>query len=76
MTKKILSVLAAALILLGVFSGCNRNKGGVNTPSGNNADTATVKEIRYLNFKPEIAEVYDRISAAYEKEKGIKDPHT
>lgn len=72
MTKKILSVLAAALILLGVFSGCNRNKGVLNTPSGNNAGTATVKEIRYLNFKPEIAEVYDRISAAYEKEKGVK----
>ena len=72
MTKKILYVLAAALILLGVFSGCNTNKGGLNTPSGNNAGTATVKEIRYLNFKPEIAEVYDRISAAYEKEKGVK----
>lgn len=72
MTKKILSVLAAALILLGIFSGCNRNKGEVDTPSGNNAGTATVKEIRYLNFKPEIAEVYDRISAAYEKEKGVK----
>lgn len=29
-------------------------------------------EIYYLNFKPEIAEVYEEIAAAYEEEKGIK----
>ncbi len=29
-------------------------------------------ELYYLNFKPEIAEVYDEIAIAYEKEKGVK----
>ena len=30
------------------------------------------EELYYLNFKPEIAEVYDEISKAYEEEKGVK----
>lgn len=30
------------------------------------------KEIYYLNFKPEIAEVYDEIATAYEEETGVK----
>ena len=29
-------------------------------------------ELYYLNFKPEIAEVYAEIATAYEKEKGVK----
>lgn len=32
----------------------------------------TVNEIYYLNFKPEIAEVYNQIAADYEAETGIK----
>lgn len=31
-----------------------------------------IGEIYYLNFKPEIAEVYDEIAAAYEAETGVK----
>ena len=31
-----------------------------------------VKVIRYLNFKPEIADIYEEISKAYEAETGIK----
>lgn len=71
MIKKIICIVSAALISLGIFTGCNRNEsdGGTTNNGGTNQ---TVKEIRYLNFKPEIAEVYDRISEAYEKETGIK----
>lgn len=74
MTKKILSVIIAAGIILGIFAACTRNTDGTNngTSGGANNNSETVKEIRYLNFKPEIAEVYDRISEAYEKEKGVK----
>lgn len=70
MAKKLISVFAAILLIAGIFTGCNRN----NTDNGtaNSGTAQTVKEIRYLNFKPEIAEVYDRISQAYEKEKGVK----
>lgn len=72
MAKKIFALTAAALILLGVFAGCNRSSQNNGETEGNNTNQATVKEIRYLNFKPEIAEVYDRISEAYESETGIR----
>lgn len=71
MTKKIFSLIAAAVLILGIFTACNTNTG--NTPSSTDSGAnETVKEIRYLNFKPEIAEVYDEISAAYEAETGVK----
>lgn len=72
MAKKIIALTAAALLLLGVFTGCNRSSQNNGGTEGNNSNQATVKEIRYLNFKPEIAEVYDRISDAYESETGIR----
>ena len=76
MAKKIFSVLTAAIILISTFAGCNRNPvtdtSGINGSNSANQEGTSVKEIRYLNFKPEIAEVYDRISAAYEKETGIR----
>ncbi|MBQ2847563.1 MAG: ABC transporter substrate-binding protein [Clostridia bacterium] len=76
MAKKIFSVLTAAIILILAFAGCNRNPvtdtSGINSSNSANQEGNSVKEIRYLNFKPEIAEVYDRISAAYEKETGIR----
>ena len=68
MFKKTMAVLTALTLMLGIFTGCmkkaeNNDKDG---PGG------TVKEIRYLNFKPEVARVYDDIAAAYEKETGIR----
>lgn len=70
MIKRIVSIAVAALFVTGIFTACNSNK--TNDSATNNNSSASVKEIRYLNFKPEIAEVYDRISEAYEKETGIK----
>lgn len=63
--------MLAAMLITGIFASCTRNNtNNENTNAGNNSQT--VKEIRYLNFKPEIAEVYERISDAYEKETGVK----
>ncbi len=76
MFKKIFSVLLCIVIVAGIFAACNRST--VTTPSdslsGNltNQQNTSVKEIRYLNFKPEIAEVYERISAEYEKQTGVR----
>lgn len=74
MSKKLLSVILAAGLILGIFAACTQNTDSPNNSStgGANGTSPTVKEIRYLNFKPEVAEVYDRISQAYEKEKGVK----
>ena len=67
MKKRILSILLALTVVTGVLAACNRTK---PAPDGNSGTTVT--EIRYLNFKPEIAEVYKRISEAYEKETGVR----
>lgn len=71
MIKKIISVISAAVVLLCVFTACN-GQNDMNTTSGNSDNNQTVKEIRYLNFKPEVAEVYDEIAAEYEKETGVR----
>lgn len=71
MLKRLLSVISCITAVMCVFTACNGNTTGTVT-SGNSGTSATVKEIRYLNFKPEIAEVYDEISAAYEAETGVK----
>ncbi len=70
MFRKIISVALAVVISACVFTACSGKTDNGGTQAGNN--TQAVKEIRYLNFKPEIAEVYERISDAYEKETGIK----
>ncbi len=67
MKKRIFAIILAVSLFAGVFAACNRTK-----PSDNNGPDSTVTQIRYLNFKPEIAEVYKRISEAYEKETGVK----
>lgn len=70
MTRKILSVIISVTTVLCIFAGCNGND--TSNDVTDNASNETVKEIRYLNFKPEIAEVYDEISKAYEEETGVK----
>ncbi len=76
MLRKIFSVLLCAIFVMGIFAACNGNNptNPSDSLSGNltNQQNGTVKEIRYLNFKPEIAEVYERISAEYEKQTGVR----
>ena len=64
--KKILSILMAIMMIGTIFTGCNRNESQGTTPQNNNSKTT----IRFLNFKPEIANVYDEIAKAYNKETG------
>lgn len=57
--RKALTVALASLVVIGMFAGCAKKDD-------------EVKVIRYLNFKPEIADIYEEISKAYEAETGIK----
>lgn len=57
--RKALTVALASLVVIGMFAGCSKKD-------------EEVKVIRYLNFKPEIADIYEEISKAYEAETGIK----
>lgn len=63
--KKILSIILSLTFVVSIFASCNRN----NT---NNDTTQKVTTIRFLNFKPEVANVYEDIAKAYEKETGVK----
>lgn len=64
MYKKILSVCLSVTLALGLFSGCsgNQNKSGTQNTSSN--------DVYFLNFKPEIAKVYEEIAKKYENETG------
>ncbi len=64
--KKFLSVLMAISLFGTFFTGCNRSDN--QNPTGqSNEGTATV---RFLNFKPEVANVYNEIAKAYKQETG------
>lgn len=61
MKKRLLSVVLSAAIVSTMLAGCTAK-----------TNTSAAKEIYFLNFKPEIAEVYNSIAADYEKETGVK----
>lgn len=56
MRKKVMTWMAIGLVAAGVLSGCGKQQ----------------DEIYFLNFKPEIAETYDKIAKDYEAETGVK----
>ena len=61
--KKIISLFLAVSMVALLFTSCGKNK----TP--NKTDTSA-DTIRFLNFKPEVAPVYEKIAEAYKKETG------
>ena len=68
-----LCLSASAVALSGCDNGGGGNSGGGSKlNSDSKVDTSGVKEIYYLNFKPEISDKYDAIAKEYEKQTGIK----
>ncbi len=63
--KKIISIILSICIVSCLLMGCNRTNDENNT-------SQKVSVVRFLNFKPEVANVYDEIAKAYEKETGVK----
>lgn len=64
--KKLLSILMVISLFGTFFTACTRNDN--QNPTGqSNEEKATV---RFLNFKPEVANVYDEIAKAYKDETG------
>ncbi len=63
--KKIFAVMLC-IVMIFLLSSCGEdNKNNINANQGS-------AEIYFLNFKPEVSEVYNEIAKAYEKEKGVK----
>ncbi len=63
-------VLALSMVLLAGCGGGTSSSSGSSTPSS--SGTAAATEIYFLNFKPEIASVYEQIAKDYEAETGVK----
>ncbi len=76
--KKITAILLAALVLMVSLVACSKSNNNNNNGNGGNASgmggssgTSNVT-VRFQNFKPESANVYERIAADYESETGVK----
>ena len=63
--KKALSIILSLSFLICSFVGCSRGDNNKNP-------TQKITTVRFLNFKPEIANVYSEISKVYEKETGVR----
>ncbi len=75
--SKVLALALASLMVLMSFAACAQTpaepSAAVSSAAPESATPAEgAKEIYFLNFKPEIAAVYDEIAAAYEAETGVK----
>ncbi len=66
--KKVISILLSICLLTTLFVGCNRE----NENNGGGSSTQKASIVRFLNFKPEVANVYDKIAKAYKQEKGVE----
>lgn len=64
--KKIVSVILCAVMLF-MLTSC----GNKDNPQTDTANKGTA-QVYFLNFKPEVSDVYREISSVYEKETGVK----
>jgi len=73
-TKKIYGILLSSVLTVGLLAGCGSNNTGNTSSASPEGSKAPGKgeSIYFLNFKPEIAEVYDKIAKDYEAETGVK----
>lgn len=76
--KRVLGILLIMTMVAVMAAACGGKENASNTPATNGDKEGTqqaaggAKEIYYLNFKPEIAEVYEKIAKDYEAETGVK----
>lgn len=67
--KKIFTLVIAAALVLSLCA-CGDKKTDTNTSDTGKTDTAA-GSVYFLNFKPEIADVYKEIAQKYKEEKGV-----
>ena len=63
--KKIIACLTAAVLLFTISACGKKNETDMNSAKADNT-------VYFLNFKPEIADIYKEIAQKYEAEKGVK----
>ncbi|MED4955263.1 ABC transporter substrate-binding protein [Paenibacillus macerans] len=67
---KLWSLVLALTLFAGLAAGCGGGNGQASDGGGGNSGKAG--EIYFLNFKPEIAAIYEKIAKDYEAETGVK----
>ena len=76
--KKVLAAITGLVTAAGVLAGCSggelKSSSVAETTKADSKSSSKDKaeEIYYLNFKPEIAELYEKIAKDYEAESGVK----
>lgn len=63
--RKILSIVMVVCLISTFFTACRKDVGDISNGQANNEAV-----VRFLNFKPEVANVYEEIAEAYKKETG------
>ncbi|MGE5678061.1 MAG: ABC transporter substrate-binding protein [Pseudomonadota bacterium] len=73
MKKRLISLTLCVVMLVLMLAGCSPKPAEqAAAPTEAPKEAAAAKEIYFLNFKPEIAAVYDSIAKDYEAETGVK----
>lgn len=66
--KKMTAILLSAVLAVGMLAGCKSSNSSSDSDSGKDEGKGSVY---YLNFKPEVAEVWEEIAEAYTEETGV-----
>ncbi|WP_339158750.1 ABC transporter substrate-binding protein [Paenibacillus sp. FSL W8-0186] len=72
--KKMLGIMLVFTLVTVLAAACGKGDNSAAGENGAKGEGASggAKEIYFLNFKPEIAEVYEKIAKDYEAETGVK----
>lgn len=69
---KKLTALALAMLMILSLTACGGNSSSSTSSHGSSGTAQTGGTLYYLNFKPEVAEIYDEIAKAYQEETGVQ----
>jgi raffinose/stachyose/melibiose transport system substrate-binding protein len=69
MARKLFTLMSILFIAAFALASCGTSQGGGGTEA--TPATSSGGEVYYLNFKPEVAEIYQKIGDAYKKETGV-----
>ncbi len=74
--KKLIALLLACLMVVGLFAACNNNAGNDTTGAADDttaaADDTASGSVYYLNFKPEAEQAWLDLAKAYTEETGVE----
>jgi len=77
MKKRVVSLMLVVALAVTSLVGCGNNVANNNANTDNNMVVAEAEEVEegtvyYLNFKPEVEEIWQEIAAAYTEETGVE----